>query len=70
MEKDLFSFHFFVSFMEKRPPTKLMIFFTIFQEFVKLQSFEWLNCILISWARMEMQNMLIVAYMKSFEIFC
>ena len=50
-----------------------MAFLTIFHELVKLQSLQQLNCItafVTSYMRMNKQNMLIVAYMKKFEIFC
>ena len=40
------------------------VFLTIFYELVKLQSFEWINCIstsMMSYSRMNIKDMLIVA---------
>ena len=63
------SFHITVNFMENELSTK---FYGVFHHFLKLQSFEWLNFVsklVTSSTRMNVRNMLIVAYMQNFVNF-
>ena len=63
---------FFVSFMEKEPSLKLYGVFDHFSQTYEVGKF-WTNKLYLDikdvYARMSIQNMLIVAYMKIFVIF-